>query len=78
MSMWELMDVALGEGSCGWEKLWTARYLPGFEVFGNKGQRGGLERAQGPLQFAPREWADVTASFKLTIDDVTIYIMEAN
>ena len=22
--MWELMDIASEEGTCGWEKLWTA------------------------------------------------------
>ena len=37
--MWELMDVALGEGSCRWEKLCTARYMPGFDVFGTKDSR---------------------------------------
>ena len=33
LSMRELMDVTSADGSCGWEKLWTAWYLPGFDVF---------------------------------------------
>ena len=32
--MRELIDLASGEGLCGKEKLWTARYLPGLEAFG--------------------------------------------
>ena len=27
LSMRELMDVTSADGSCGWEKLWTAQYL---------------------------------------------------
>ena len=33
LSMRELMDVASADGLCGWEKLWTMRYLPSFDVF---------------------------------------------
>ena len=35
-SMCELIDVALWEESWGWEKLCTARYTPGFDVFGTR------------------------------------------
>ena len=34
--MWELMDVTSEEGMCGWEKLWTARYVPGLVVLGTR------------------------------------------
>ena len=45
LSMWELMEVALWRGSCGWEKLCTARNLPGFDVLGTR-ERG--EDWKGP------------------------------
>ena len=35
-SMCELMEVVLGEGLCGWEKLCTAWKTPGFDVFGTR------------------------------------------
>ena len=35
-SMCELMEVVLGEGLCGWEKLCTAQKTPGFDVFGTR------------------------------------------
>jgi hypothetical protein len=36
LSMWELMEVASGEGVWGKEKLWTARNFPGLEALGTK------------------------------------------
>ena len=32
--MWELMDVAFGEGLWGKEKLCMAQYFPGFDSLG--------------------------------------------
>jgi hypothetical protein len=58
LSIWELMEVALGVGLCGCEKSWTARNLPGFEVLGTsdvgdvwKGpiQASSQMRVKGPI-----------------------------
>ena len=57
-SMCELIDVALGEELCRWEKLCTARKTPGFNVSGTrdngdvwKGPRAdsGWLRVHGPM-----------------------------
>ena len=45
-----------------------------IRCFGHKGQGGGLEGAQHPLQLIMCERADVAARRELTIDNFTIYI----
>ena len=45
-----------------------------IRCFGHKGQGGGLEGAQRPLQLVTCERVDVAAHRKLTIDNFTIYI----
>ena len=44
LSMHELMDVTSADGSCGWEKLWTTQYLPGFDIFATRDGRLGSSR----------------------------------
>jgi len=56
LSMWELIDVALGEGLCGRDNLCTAPNFPGLaglgtkerEVWNGPSSASGCMREKGP------------------------------
>ena len=66
-SMVELMGEMVGVGVWGYEKLWTARYLPGLPVFGT---HESSDDWKGPmcLNLQACAWSNVTPFPKLVGD----------